>query len=181
MGWYEILITDFYFGLVVEIKLLFDVGKKLYSSKTSKIELLNSKPNKINLTIWLESQNVNILIPNSKTQETISKKLGKFNSGRGGNKPQQSNFKTEEANNITEPKCTSNAFNDCFVGISSKLASQIRYSIQGNIILIILLNQHKHAYKYNLLWQKKLLRLLVSSGHDDITNMVVKKSSYWNS
>ena len=88
-----------------------------------KIELLNSKPTVINLTIWFESQNVNIFISNLKTQrnlETINLIIG-----RGRNKPQQSNFKTEETSNITEPKTISNTFNNFFVDVGSKLASKI--------------------------------------------------------
>ena len=98
--------------------------------------------------------------------------------GRVRNKPQQSILKTEETNNITEPKAISNAFNNFFVRIGSKLASKIQH--KGKDYFDYLIKSAQTCYTKPIV-AEEIVKIIgkfnqnKSPSHDDITKMVVKK------
>lgn len=99
--------------------------------------------------------------------------------GRGKNKTPQSKFKTDNGENILNPQEISNEFNNFFVNIGPKLASNI-----SNI------GKDYHDYLHNPLQSSMFMKPIVeievnkiidkfnqnkSSGHDNIGNFIVKR------
>ena len=85
---------------------------------------------------------------------------------------------------LTEPKTASNTFNNFFVDIGPKLASKIQHSGKGYFDYLTKPVQ-TCIYTKPIVAEEivKIIRKFSpnkSPGHDDITNMVVKKSSLWN-
>ena len=83
------------------------------------------------------------------------------------------------AKNITDPKITTNAFNDFVVDIGPKLASKIQHSGKDYFDY---LNQPAQTCMYSKpIVPQEIVKILnkfnqnKSPGHDDIGNMIVKK------
>ena len=91
----------------------------------------------------------------------------------------QSNFKTDDAENITEPKNISNAFNNFFVDIGPKLASKIQHT--GKNYFDYLIKPAQTCIFTKPIVPEEIVKIIgkfnpnKSPGHDNITNMVVKK------
>ena len=81
--------------------------------------------------------------------------------------------------NITESKTVSNAFNDFFVDIEPKLASKIQHS--GKDYFDYLTKPKQTCIYTKPIVAEEIVKIIgkfnpnKSPGHDDITNMVVKK------
>ena len=91
----------------------------------------------------------------------------------------QSNFKTDDAENITEPKNISNAFNNFFVDIGPKLASKIQHT--GKNYFDYLIKPAQTCIFTKPIVPEEIVKIIgkfnpnKSPGYDNITNMVVKK------
>ena len=99
--------------------------------------------------------------------------------GRGTKKSLQSNFRIDDTKNITEPKTISNAFNNFFVDIGPKLASKIQHT--GKNYFDYLTKPAQTCIFAKPIVAEEIVKIIgkfnpnKSPGHDNITNMVIKK------
>ena len=97
--------------------------------------------------------------------------------GRGKSKSQQSTFKTDDGGVVTEPEIISNSFNNFFVDIGPKLASQIQHS--GKDYYEYLQNPTQSCLFMKPIIAEEIVKIIStfnqnkSPGHDNIGILVI--------
>ena len=99
--------------------------------------------------------------------------------GQCKSKIQQNIFKTDDGDVVTEPDSISNSFNNFFVDVGPKLASNIKHS--GKDYFEYLLNPTQKSLFMKPIVAEEIVKLIgklnknKSPGHDGIGNLIVKK------
>ena len=102
--------------------------------------------------------------------------------GKRKTEKQQSTFKTDSGNIVSEPESISNSFNDFFVNIGPKLASEINHT--GKDYFEYLKNPTPNCVFMKPIISEEIIKIVSkfnqnkSPGHDGVGNFIVKKVIY---